>query len=109
MPIDVTSDDFEEKVVNSDVPVLVDFWAPWCGPCMMMHPVLETLAEKYRDRAVVAKVNIAESNNEQLAQRYQIRQIPFMAIFHNGDVVDTIIGVRPEEELAASLDGVLGG
>jgi|LSQX01.1.fsa_nt_gb thioredoxin 1 len=109
MPIEVTNADFEVKVLQADKPVLVDFWAPWCGPCMMMHPILDKIAEKYRERAVVAKVNISDGANEQLAQKYQIRAIPFMAVFQNGEVADTIVGVHSEEDLAASLDRQLDG
>jgi thioredoxin 1 len=109
MPIDVTSEDFDAQVLQAEKPVLVDFWAPWCGPCMMMHPVLDKVAETYRDRAVIARVNISDGSNEELAQKYQIRAIPYMAIFNNGEIVETIVGVHSEQDLASSLDKALAG
>jgi len=108
MTIDVTNADFQAQVIEADKPVLVDFWAPWCGPCQMMHPVLDSLGEKYDGKAVIARVNIDEADNQQLAMQYQIRAIPYMAIFKNGQIVEEIIGVRPEEDLAAALDKALG-
>ncbi len=108
MPIDVSSEDFQAQVLEADVPVLVDFWAPWCGPCRMMHPVLESLAEKYDGRVVIARVNLDEDGNQKLGQQYQIRAIPYMAIFKNGEIVEEIVGVRPEEDLASALDTAIG-
>lgn len=107
MPIDVTSQDFQAKVLDAATPVLVDFWAPWCGPCQMMHPVLDSLAEKYEPRCVIARVNIDEGDNQQLAQKYGVHGIPCIFIFKNGEVVDNIVGVRPEDELASALDKAL--
>ncbi len=107
MPIEVTSADFAEKILNSDQPALVDFWAPWCGPCQMMHPVLEQVATKYEGRAVVAKCNIDEANNQELAQKYQVRAIPYIALFKGGEIVEEIVGVRPQEDLEAALDRAL--
>lgn len=104
MPIEVSSQSFDEKVLNADVPVLVDFWAPWCGPCLMMHPVLEELAEDYEGRVVIARLNIDEGNNQDLARRYEVRAIPFMAIFKDGEIYQQLIGVRPEDELRDALD-----
>jgi len=104
MPIDVTNEDFQTQVLEADIPVLVDFWAPSCGPCLMMHPVLESLSETYDGRVVIARVNLTEANNQELGQQYQIRQIPYMAIFKDGRIVEAIIGARPEEELASALD-----
>ena len=109
MPIDVSSEDFDEKVLNADVPVLVDFWAPWCGPCQMMHPVLEELAEDYEGKAVIARLNIDEGNNQELAGKYEVRAIPFMAVFNEGEIVDQLVGVRPEEDLKKALDDAIEG
>lgn len=107
MPIDVTNADFAETILNSDQPALVDFWAPWCGPCMMMHPVLEKVATKYDGRAIVAKCNIDEASNQELAQKFQIRAIPYIAVFKGGEIVEEIVGVRPQEDLEAALDRAL--
>lgn len=107
MPIEVTSADFAETILNADQPALVDFWAPWCGPCQMMHPVLEQVAGKYDGRAIVAKCNIDEANNQELAQKYQVRAIPYIAVFKGGEIVEEIVGVRPQEDLEAALDRAL--
>lgn len=107
--VDFTTASFQDSVLSASTPVLVDFWAPWCGPCMMMHPVLDKVAETYRDRAVIARVNISDGSNEELAQKYQIRAIPYMAIFNNGEIVETIVGVHSEQDLASSLDKALAG
>ncbi len=108
MPIDVTNEDFEVEVLQANVPVLVDFWAPWCGPCLMMDPALKSLSEKYDGQAKIARVNLEEGDNRQLAMRYQIRAIPYMAIFKDGEMLEEIVGVRPEEELASALDQAIG-
>ena len=109
MAIDVTNEDFQSQILDVDKPALVDFWAPWCGPCQMMHPVLDSIAEKYEGRVVVARVNIDEAENQRLAQQYQIRAIPYLAIFKGGEMFEEIIGVRPEQDLAAALDRALAG
>ena len=109
MAIDVTNEDFQTRILDADKPALVDFWAPWCGPCQMMHPVLDSIAEKYEGRVVVARVNIDEAENQKLAQQYQIRAIPYLAIFKSGEILEEIVGVRPEQDLAEALDRALAG
>lgn len=93
---------FEAEVLQSDIPVLVDFWAAWCGPCRMVSPVVERLAEDYDGRVKVAKVNVDEEQT--LAANYRVASIPMLFIFKNGEVVNQLVGARPYEELAAALD-----
>jgi len=97
--IDVNSSNFETEVIKSEIPVLVDFWAPWCGPCQMMGPILEELSEEMDGKLKVAKLNTEEPDNQQLAYKYQIQSIPNMKVFKNGEVVKEIIGYRPKEML----------
>ncbi|SFB66483.1 thioredoxin [Butyrivibrio sp. YAB3001] len=100
-----TKDNFENEVLNSDIPVLVDFYADWCGPCKMMMPVIEKLAEIYDGKVKVGKVNSDEEAD--LAAKYNIMSIPSFLIIKNGKVVDTEMGVMPIEKLAQKLDSVL--
>lgn len=103
--INATDANFEEKVVKSDVPVLVDFWAPWCGPCRMVGPVLEELADEYEGKALVVKVNIDEEQG--VAGAMGVRSIPTVALFHGGEVKDMLIGARPKGDFAKLIDGAL--
>ncbi|WP_297889050.1 thioredoxin [Sulfurihydrogenibium sp.] len=99
--IAVNESNFDQEVLNSDVPVLVDFWAPWCGPCRLIAPIVEEIAEEMAGRAKVVKVNTDENPN--LAMKYGIRAIPTIMVFKNGRVVDTRVGVQPKEVLKALL------
>ena len=103
--INATDADFEEKVVNSDVPVLVDFWAPWCGPCRMVGPVLEELAGEYAGKALVVKVNVDEEQG--IAGSMGVRSIPTVALFNGGEVKDVLIGARPKGDFAKLIDDAL--
>ena len=103
-PVAVTDASFAEQVLKSDKPVLVDFWAEWCAPCRMLGPVIETLAEEYDGRAVVAKVDI--DANQSVAMQFGIRSIPTVMLFDKGQIVDTLVGVRPKGDYEASLDRV---
>lgn len=105
--IDVTDADFQSVVLESDVPVLVDFWAPWCGPCKMAAPVLDKLAGEYDGRLKVCKVNI--DDERQVATQYGIMSIPTMFLFKDGQLADQVRGVTPsfEADLKAKIDAQL--
>lgn len=93
---------FQEEVLESQLPVLVDFWAPWCGPCRMVAPVMEELAEKYGNRLKVVKVNV-DDNNE-LASRYGVMSIPTIKLFKSGSEVENFIGAQPKDAFSERLD-----
>ncbi len=104
--ITLTDENFQEEVLNSDVPVLVDFWAVWCGPCRVIAPVIEQLAEEFEGRAKVAKLDV--DHNPQTAMAYGIRSIPTLLFFKDGQVVDQMIGGSPsmKRALAAKLEAL---
>jgi len=93
---------FQDDVLSSSEPVLVDFWAPWCGPCKMLTPTIEALAEKYAGKVKVGKLNT--DDNRQAAINYQISSIPTLIVFKDGKVVDRILGLRPQDQIAQVLD-----
>ena len=103
--IEVTKDDFEEKVLKNKLPVLVDFWAPWCGPCRIVGPILEKLSTEYSSKLKFAKLNVDDSN--EISSKYDVRGIPCMMIFDKGKELDRIIGAYPETELRKKIDSVL--
>ena len=105
MVIDVTDSSFEQEVVKSSLPVLVDLWAPWCGPCRMVAPVVEKLSEKYSGRFKFCKVNVDE--NPKTATAYRVMSIPMLMFFKNGQAVDTVIGAVPEQTLQSKIDSLL--
>ena len=102
-----TSDaDFQADVLDQSTPVLVDFWAPWCGPCKMVAPILEELSEEYGDKIQVVKLNT--DDNPQVTGRYGITGIPTMNVYVNGEVVKTLVGALPKQKLVRELEGFLG-
>ncbi|NLA04533.1 MAG: thioredoxin [Firmicutes bacterium] len=98
----VNETDFEEKVIREQLPVLVDFWAPWCAPCKMIAPVLDDLAATYQGRLKILKVNVDE--NPQLAGQYQVMGIPAMLLFKGGALVDSFVGVMPKQTLVGKIE-----
>jgi len=105
MAIEFTDENFEELVIKSDKPALVDFWAEWCGPCRMLTPIVNELYEEYKDKAVIGKCNVDENNDVTL--NYFIKNIPTILLFKNGQVVDKIIGVVPKSQLVSKLNALL--
>jgi thioredoxin 1 len=101
-----TEQNFQSEVVNSSQPVLVDFWAPWCGPCRMIAPMVEELAGEYSGAVKIGKVNIDEAQG--LAQNYGVSSIPTLMIFKGGEVVDRFVGVQPKTRLQQALDAAKG-
>ncbi len=102
--ISLTQENFAQEVLQAPSPVLVDFWAEWCGPCKMIAPILDELADEYDGRVKIGKVNIDEQQG--VAAEYGIRAIPTLLLFHKGQVADQIVGLRSKRDLKASFDRV---
>jgi thioredoxin 1 len=103
-PIEVTDETFNQEVLQAQGPVLVDFWAPWCGPCRMMAPVLEKMVDKFQGKLKIAKLNTDE--NPSTAGNYQITGIPSLLVFKNGEEVQRIVGFHPEQEMTRILEAL---
>ena len=103
--IHVTDSSFEEEVLKSDKPVILDYWAEWCGPCRMIAPILDEIADEYADRIRVAKINIDE--NQETPQKYAVRGIPTLMIFKEGNVAGTKVGAVSKSQLSAFIDSTL--
>jgi thioredoxin 1 len=104
--IEITDANFEEEVIRSDRPVLIDFWAPWCGPCKMVAPIVEEISHDYDGKLKVGKVNT--DDNQQISAKYGIMSIPTLMIFKDGEVVERIIGAQPKDALTPKIDAVIG-
>ncbi|MBP1764580.1 MAG: thioredoxin [Firmicutes bacterium] len=100
-----SQDEFEEKVIKADKPVLVDFWAPWCGPCKMVGPEVEAVAESYAEKVIVAKVNVDDF--APLAGKYAVMGVPTLLMIKNGKEVSRIVGYRPRKDISTALDAIL--
>jgi len=105
--IDINKDKFDSEVLDSEIPVLVDFWAPWCMPCKMMAPILDELASDMEGKIKIAKINTEESENQELAQKYQIQSIPNMKLFKEGKIIAEFVGMRDKNSLKGDISAYL--
>ena len=105
--IDLNKENFSSEVLSGDLPVLVDFWAPWCTPCRMMAPILDDLAQEMAGKVKIAKLNTEDGDNQELAIQYQIQSIPNMKLFKGGQIVAEFIGLRDKETLKGEIEAHL--
>lgn len=105
MALEITDANFDEIVLKSDKPVLVDFWAAWCGPCRMVGPIIDEVSEEYSDKAVVGKMDV--DANQEFAAKYGVRNIPTVLVFQNGEVVGRQVGVAPKNAYTDALDALM--
>lgn len=104
-PVEVTDDSFEQEVLKSETPVVVDFWAPWCGPCKMIAPILEEIADEYDGKIKIAKVDV--DAHSKIAGQYKVMSIPALFFFKNGELVDQVIGALPKAQLVDKVSKIL--
>jgi thioredoxin 1 len=100
--ITITKENFDTEVIRSEIPVLVDFWAAWCGPCRMVAPVVDEIAKDYEGKVKVGKINVDEQN--ELAEKFRIVSIPTLMVFKNGQIAESVMGARSKESIAQMLD-----
>ena len=105
MALQITDSNFEETVLKSDKPVMVDFWAAWCGPCRMVGPIIDELSEEYEGKAIIGKVDI--DSNQQYAAQFGVRNIPTVLVFKDGELVDRKVGVSSKNDYAQALDKLI--
>lgn len=105
--LEFTDDNFQQEVLESPEPVLVDFWAPWCGPCKMLTPMIEELAGEYAGRARVGKINIDQ--NPQIATQLGVQAIPTVVVYQNGEIKDRVLGIPPKTRFTTAIDNCLNG
>lgn len=105
MALEITDSNFEELVLKSDKPVLVDFWAAWCGPCRMLGPVIDEISNEYSDKAIIGKLDI--DSNQECAAKYGVRNIPTVLVFHKGEVVGRQVGVAPKDTYIKAIESLL--
>ena len=105
MALEITDATFEETVLKSDKPVMVDFWAAWCGPCRMVGPIIDEISKEYADKVVVGKVDV--DANQEFAAKYGVRNIPTVLVFQNGEVVGRQVGVAPKNSYTEAIDSLL--
>jgi thioredoxin 1 len=103
--VTITDDNFEEEVLKSDKPVLIDFWATWCGPCRIIAPIVEEMATEYEGKAKIGKLDV--DSNQQTSIKYGVRSIPTLLLFNDGELKETIIGAVPKAQLVGKLESVL--
>lgn len=104
-PLEFTDQNFREEVMQSSLPVVIDFWAVWCGPCKMIAPIMEELAQEYQGKAKIGKLDV--DHNPTVAMQYGIRSIPTVMIFQNGDVVEQIVGAVPKRQIVEKLSSYI--
>ena len=105
MALEITDSNFEETVLKSDKPVMVDFWAAWCGPCRMVGPIIDELSEEYEGKAIIGKVDI--DSNQQYAAQFGVRNIPTVLIFKDGELIDRKVGVSSKNDYAQAIDKLI--
>jgi len=105
--IELTNTNFKQEVIKSNLPVLVDFWAPWCGPCQMMGPIIEKLAKDYENKIKIGKFNIDQRDSQEISSKYGIQGIPAFKIFKNGEVVAEFVGARSEDDIKIELEKLI--